>query len=69
MQQRWQFSHLQLPGSGTICRLTGAAPLSPPPRSRPNPQKEHDMVAFAKRVIELYVESAARYPMPMIWTL
>jgi hypothetical protein len=27
------------------------------------------MVAFAKRVVELYIQGASRYPVPFIWSL
>ena len=49
-------------------RDRGGHPL--PPSGRPDPTTGAiAMAAFAKRVLELYIQGATRYPMPMIWTV
>ena len=53
-------------------RQNRGGPLSPPPKGRPDlssKTRSITMVAFAKRIVDLYVQGASRYLMPFIWSL
>jgi len=73
LQLHAHFSHLQHSGPEPICAARnteiGAATLSPPSGRPDPPTGALAMAAFAKRVLELYIQGASRYPMPMIWTV